>query len=102
MKVRVETDDPKALWQAIKKATTDGTITVWKVDDEGDLTHTKPRNNVMKAWFHPTVTSTELRFKIVPPKDEALDDFSYAWHHGKLIQMLLNHFRADATSIKLV
>jgi len=101
MGIEAKTDKPKALLVAIYIAIADGSIETWEKDDDGDILHAVTMNNVQEAWFRPTPeTSRALEFKILSAKGESLSAFSYAYHHGKLVQMLLHHFAADVSSIE--
>ena len=40
MAVRAFTDEPEELLSALKKAIAEGVIDTWRVDSDGDLTHT--------------------------------------------------------------
>lgn len=93
MAVHASTGNPSGLLDAIKKAIKDGKVATWEIDKDGDIVHAKTDNNVQTAFFRPKVQATSLRFAIITlKKDPPLDAFSYAYHHGKLVQMLLNHF----------
>lgn len=98
--IKVRTTRPQALLNAIAAAIKDGTIKTWLRDAEGDLSHTETNNNVKDGWFRPKVeASSAIEFTLIKRKGEPnLDDFSYAYYHGKLVQMLVLHF-SDGFSV---
>ena len=91
MAVRAFTADPDSLLSEVRKAVSDGSITTWEIDSEGDFTHTSSqwRN---RAWMRPRVLEDRLVFNIIAPKEVAMTRSVYAFYHGHLIQTLLSHF----------
>jgi hypothetical protein len=96
MAIKVETSQPQALLDAIKKAIREGHIDTWKYDNDGDFTHT-PTQWVNKCWLRPRVQSGSLVFTTLPPKNAAITTEVYAVYHGRFIEMLLAHFDTQFT-----
>ena len=95
------TSDANALHKRIRKAIDKKEIRTWSMDEGGDLLHVKVDNHVMKGWFRFSATATSAKFRLIGRKDDPdFDKFSYAWHHGKLTQMLLNHFPKTVTGVR--
>ncbi len=103
MAVRVQSSDPRALLNDIRKAIRDGSVETWSMDSDGDLTHaTEQWRN--KAWFRPKLSDELLIFNILTPRGKRMSRTIYGIYHGRLIQMLLVHFdekftRASATAL---
>lgn len=91
MAVRAFTDNPQALLSALKKAIADGTITTWRIDSDGDLTHTAEQW-ARRAWMRPKILEDRLLFNIIASKGEKMSKTVYGVYHGRLIQTLLIHF----------
>jgi hypothetical protein len=91
MAVRAFTDEPKELLSAIKKAIAEGVIETWRIDSDGDLTHTSAQWGG-RAWMRPKVLEDRLLFNIVASNKEKMSKTLYGFYHGRLIQTLLIHF----------
>ena len=91
MAVRAFTSEPRKLLSALKEAIAEGTIDTWRIDADGDLTHTA-RQWAGKAWMRPRVLDDRLVFNIIAPKNEKMSKTVYGVYHGRLIQSLLIHF----------
>jgi hypothetical protein len=91
MAVRAFTDEPQELLSAIKKAISDDVINTWKIDTDGDLTHTSKQWGE-RAWMRPKVLEDRLLFNIIASKNETMSKTLYGVYHGRLIQTLLTHF----------
>lgn len=98
MAVRVTGTDGDTLLRHIHKAIKDKVIDTWDLDNDGDLTHSPPqwRN---KAWFRPKTKENGLTFFILTPRGQTLSRSLYGLYHGRLIEMLLNHFDAEFQSV---
>lgn len=97
MTIIARTSDPSGLLTSILEAIdgdneTGESISTWSYDEDGKLKHSETANNVQEAWFRPEVLPDDLSFHLVKGKAPSLDAFSYGYHHGKLVQMLLHHF----------
>ncbi|MGY3653219.1 hypothetical protein ACVWW2_008510 [Bradyrhizobium sp. LM4.3] len=72
MAIYFDTQTPKKLLAAYKKAIDDGHVTTWAYDEDGDFTHTADQWN-KKAWLRPKFKeSNALIFTIVKPKESTL------------------------------
>jgi hypothetical protein len=91
MAVRAFTDDPEGLLSALKKAIAEGVIQTWRIDSDGDLTHTS-HQWAGRAWMRPKVLEDRLLFNIVASKTEKMSKTLYGVYHAHLIQTLLIHF----------
>jgi len=91
MAIRIATNDPRALLDAIKTAIDDGEIQTWSYDDDDDFTHSA-RQWQHLAWLRPELLKDELRFSILAPQNGTLTVEVYAIYHGRFIEMLLAHF----------
>ena len=91
MAVRAFTSEPRDLLRALKEAIAEGTIDTWRIDADGDLTHTA-RQWSAKAWMRPRIYDDRLVFNIIAAKNEKMSKTVYGVYHGRLIQTLLVHF----------
>jgi hypothetical protein len=91
MAVRAFTNEPKRLLSALKEAIAEGRIDTWRIDADGDLTHTA-RQWAGKAWMRPRIFDDRLVFNIIASKTEKMSKTVYGVYHGRLIQTLLIHF----------
>lgn len=91
MAVRAFTSDPERLLSALKEAIADGVVETWKIDSDGDLTHTSTQWG-RRAWMRPRVLKDRLLFNIIASKKEKMSKTVYGVYHGRLIQTLLIHF----------
>src|SRR5664279_1489023 len=104
MAVRVYTDDPQGLLDAVYQAIDEGTIVTWAYDDDGDFTHTTASEQWEgQAWLTPIPQSGCLLLNILGAANVETSKEIYAVYHGRFIEMLLVHFdegfsRADATA----
>lgn len=103
MAVRVYCDDPTKLLSDVKAAIQDGSIDTWRLDEDGDLTHSPSQWRYL-AWFRPIVEEDRLLFRILGATSKKMSKATYGVYHGRLIEMLLTHFdtqfrRASATAL---
>jgi len=91
MAVRAFTTDPEKLLSALKVAIAEGVIETWRIDADGDLTHTSEQWS-RRAWMRPKVLDDRLLFNIIASKNEKMSKTVYGIYHGRLIQTLLVHF----------
>ncbi len=98
MAVRAFTDNPRELLSALKKAIADGVITTWRIDSDGDLTHTAEQW-ARRAWMRPKVLEDRLLFNIIASKEEKMSKTLYGVYHGRLIQTLLIHFDSKMKTV---
>ncbi len=98
MAVRAFTAEPEVLFSALKKAIADGVIETWRIDSDGDLTHTSTQWGG-RAWMRPKVLEDRLLFNIIASKKEKMSKTLYGVYHARLIQTLLIHFDKRMTTI---
>jgi hypothetical protein len=98
MAVVVKTLRPRGLLFAIRKAIDAGTVLTWSYDDDGDFTHSV-KQWARRAWLRPRIVEGGLVFNIIPPRGRNISRVVYGIYHGRLIEMLLNHFDARFTEV---
>jgi hypothetical protein len=97
--VRVITKNPEHLLTAIRDRIADGSVTTWRLTDQGYFTHTRA-NLKNLAWFKPTISSgKELSLNILRPKGGNISKEAYAIYHSRFSEMLLRHFDGDLSGI---
>lgn len=69
-----------------------GKITTWKKSDDGKYYTHKAPEWANKAWFRPTIETTQLTFNIIKPQNSNISSVTYAYYHGHLLETFLNHF----------
>lgn len=91
MAVRFETETPKKLLAAFKKAIDDGHVVTWSYDAKGDFTHSVEQWK-HKAWLRPKITEGEsLVMAIIRPQGKNISSEVYAIYHGRFIEAMLRH-----------
>jgi hypothetical protein len=103
MAIRVFCDEPASLLRDIKAAIQEREIETWKLDSDGDFTHT-PNQWVNLAWLRPKVLDDRIVFNILGNTNKLMSRATYGVYHGRFIEMLLTHFdakfsRATATAL---
>lgn len=96
MAVVVKTQSPYSLLIAIKDAIANDEVETWSCDSDGDFTHAAPQWR-RKAWFRPDIRDGRLVFNIIPPRTGRITRTVYGIYHGRLVEMLLNHFDKQFT-----
>lgn len=91
MAVRIFTDDPEALLQAIRVGIDTGKIKTWAYERHGYFLHTAPQWK-NQAWLKPHVLPDRLLLNVVPPRGKTVSQVAYAVYHGRFIEMVLSHF----------
>jgi hypothetical protein len=100
--VRVYAEDGEQLLNNIKSAIANGDITTWEATSQGSFTHTASSGQWKnKAWFRPTIDDKGIVFNIIRPKGGKVSKEVYAVYHGRLSEMLLAHFDAELSIIRL-
>lgn len=99
MAIIVTTRSSRALLSSIKEGISDGTVTTWICDSDGDFTLS---SNVWKhkAWLRPTVKEGTLAVHIFPPKNTRMSTAVYAVYHSRFIKLLLRHFDGEFDSVR--
>lgn len=105
MAVRVYCEDPRELIQSIRSAIREGKIDTWKLDSDGDFTHS-PAQWAYLAWMRPKIFDDHITFNILGTKSKKMPKVVYGVYHGRFIEMLLSHFdrqftRASATALPI-
>lgn len=103
MAIRVFCDQPEALLKEIKEAVREKRIETWKIDKDGDFTHS-PKQWENLAWLRPRVLEDRITFFILGAKDRVMSRTTYGVYHGRFVEMLLTHFdekfdRATTTAL---
>jgi hypothetical protein len=100
--IRVFASNPQELLTAIGKAIADGEIATWQATSQGSFTHTAASGQWKnKEWFRPSVDDKGIVFNIIRPKGGNVSKEVYAVYHGRFSEMLLAHFDADLSAIRL-
>jgi hypothetical protein len=99
MAVFASTGEPIELANRVVQAIKRGTIGAWELTS-GHLRHLDPRGG-RDAFFRITVTSSAVKFSLVgAKKTEPFDGAAYAYHHGRLTELLLGHFSDAVTRVQ--
>jgi hypothetical protein len=80
------------LLSALKKAIAEDVIETWRIDSDGDLTHTASQWTG-RAWMRPRVLEDRLLFNIVASKKENMSKTLYGVYHGRLHPDPIDPFR---------
>lgn len=99
MAIIVKTEKPEYIVERIREMIDDGEIDTWIYDEDGDFTHTGQWRN--KAWFSMLYDYDILTFYIVGRKDMQMELMEYSIFHGRFVELLLNHFSKDISSIEV-
>ncbi|RKH11165.1 hypothetical protein D7V97_11820 [Corallococcus sp. CA053C] len=91
MSLIIQTANPQALLDSIRKAIDSGVVQTWSYDTDGDFTHT-PEQWARKAWLKPHVAPGVLSLGLLGPKGGGMTTTVYGVYHGRFIEMLLTHF----------
>jgi hypothetical protein len=89
--VRLFTDSPQELLDAIYAGIDDGDIETWDYDDDGDFTHSA-RQWSEDAWLVPSIADDALVLNILAPLGVHLTKEVYGVYHGRFIEMVCVHF----------
>jgi hypothetical protein len=100
--VKVFAASPQELLAAIGREIDNGEITTWEMTSQGSFTHTPASGQWKnKAWLRPTIGDKSIVFNIIRPKGGNVSKEVYAVYHGRFSEMLLAHFDAELTAIRL-
>lgn len=100
--VKVFATNPQKLLDAISEGIAAGDITTWQETSQGSFTHTAASGKWKnKAWFRPSVEDKVIVFNIIRPKGGNVSKEVYAVYHGRFSEMLLAHFDAKLSVIRL-
>lgn len=91
MAITVTTKRPRALLSYLKEGMSDGTVTTWICDSDGDFTMSSDTWK-HKAWLSPKVKEDSLVLHIFPPKNTKISTSVYAVYHARFVEMLLRYF----------
>ena len=102
MAVFATTADPRGLARRVMDAVKNGTVAAWELTS-GHLRHVDSRaaDDRKVAFFKMTVSSGALKFVLVGAKrSPPFDGPTYAFHHGRLTELLLGHFSDAVTRVQ--
>jgi len=99
MAITIKTSRPRALLSSLKEGMSDGTITTWTCDSDGDFTMSSD-NWRHKAWFQPEVREDSLSLHIFPPRDTNISIAVYAVYHARFVEILLRYFDKKFQSVR--
>jgi hypothetical protein len=91
MAINIDTSNPRALLDAIKKKIDEKHIQTWEYDKDGDFTHSAAQWN-KRAWLRPSIGLGSLKLTTLPRANSNVSTELYAIFHGRFIEMLLAHF----------
>lgn len=94
MAVQVTTGDGANVLKDIAKQIDEGKIQTWRYIDQNGVryyTHSAEQWDG-KAWLKASLSGPGLVFNIIPSKDKTIDRVVYGIFHGRMVEMLLNHF----------
>jgi hypothetical protein len=100
MAIFASTGDPPALARIVVDAVKRGNIAKWEMT-AGHLRYADSRVDGRVAFFAITVTGSAVKFALAPAKKTSpLDVATYAYHHGRLTELLLRHFSEVVTRVQ--
>jgi hypothetical protein len=99
MAITVTTSQPRALLSSLKEGMSDGTVTTWICDSDGDFTMSSDIWK-HKAWLRPKVKEDSLALHIFPPNNTKMSTSVYAVYHARFVEMLLRHFDSKFQSAR--
>ena len=99
MAIIVTTRRPQTLLSSLKEGMSDGTVTTWICDSDGDFTMSSDRWK-HKAWLRPAMKEDSLALYIFPPKNTNISTTVYAMYHARFVEMLLRHFDSKFQSAR--
>ena len=88
MAVYFSTRSPQALLDEFKKHISEGRVTTWEFDADGDFSPSLRQWNDA-GWMVPAVEDGRLAFYILHRKGEVISTSAYAVFHGRLIESML-------------
>jgi hypothetical protein len=98
MAIVVSVADPSGLLQKIRLGVGEEKIETWRVDSDGDFSHSPPQW-INKAWFRPVIGPESLMFGLLGVKNTSMTKSVYGVYHGRFIEMLLSHFDGEFVSV---
>ena len=90
MAINFETNTPKKLLAAFKKAIDDKHVVTWAYDSDGDFYHT-PSQWKDKAWLRPTVFDGQRLTLNYLTQTATTSRPDYSVYHGRFIESMLTH-----------
>lgn len=90
MAANFQTDNPRGLIAAFKKAIDEGKIVTWSYDEDGDFTHTPPQWKY-KAWMRPVIYQGQLTMNFIGSRQTKNMREVYGIYHGRFIESMLVH-----------
>ena len=99
MAVFASTADPDSLARRVVSAVKRGSISAWELTS-GHLRHGDTRGTRSVGFFKVTVTESAVKFSLLGAKRSAsFDGAAYAYHHGRLTELLLAQFSDAITRV---
>ena len=105
MAVFASTAEPGELARRVVERIKRGTISAWELMS-GHLRHADTRfcageRRDREAFFKIVITEGAVKFALVATKKtEPFDGATYAYHHGRLTELLLGHFSDAVTRVQ--
>lgn len=101
MAIMIHTKVPCKILSDIIKMIQCGKCQEWKLDTDGDLTHSS-LSYEKKAWLHAILNlDDQLIFALYGRKDEPMTKSIYAAYHCLFAEFILRFFDADITKIEI-
>lgn len=97
MAIYVKTNEPRALVNRIIQMIDDGVIDTWSYDEDNDFTQVGQLKD--KAWFTTKYDEEQVKFSLLGRKNVNMTLFEYSIYHGRFIELLLNHFSKEISSL---
>lgn len=86
----------------LKKSILDGSVDTWKLDDDGDFTHSSPQW-YQKAWFRAyNKDDFNIEFGILSRRGIKVSMMEYSIYHGRFVELLLNHCSENIEKMEIV
>jgi hypothetical protein len=100
MAVFASTADPLALARRVTDAVKRGAVAKWELI-AGHLRYADSRADGRVAFFAIIVTGSAVKFVLSPAKKASpLDVATYAYHHGRLTELLVGRFSDAVTRVQ--
>jgi hypothetical protein len=99
MSLTITTPDVDALRAGLLERVSQGAVEGWEGDGES-FTLTDPEWGG-KAWVRAFPEPGRLVLGLVPAEGGVMADGTYAAYHGRLVELLLRHFRAQVRAVQV-
>jgi hypothetical protein len=91
MAVVFELTQPDQLLAAFIRELARGTITSWRIDHRGYVTHTSSQWT-RQAWFVPTVSAGRLTLHILSDTSKPVSRSAFVFYQTHLLETFMRHF----------